>query len=115
MKKNRIIALLASCLFTLQFPLTVMAAVEANIEYGDVIIGATQVTYTPSAGVDAATEDHGGAVTVTGTSTEYTVTVDTTSNPVPGNDSAAAEVPSGPIAGSSLEVLNVYLNNVFAD
>lgn len=56
-------------------PVSVLADVVADVSLGDVTIGDTQVTHTPTAGAEAVTQDHGGSVTVTGTTTENNVSV----------------------------------------
>lgn len=81
---RRVSAILFAAIFTLSIPLAAYA-VEANVSYGDVSVGDTQVTHTPEAGGSAITEDHGGSVTVTGSSDTNTVTVTAGSTEAPAN------------------------------
>ena len=71
---RRVISLLMAVLFIVSIPVSAMA-LEVNVSYGDVSIGDTQVTHTKEEGGSAVTEDHGGSVTVTGTTTENNVSV----------------------------------------
>ena len=67
-------------LLIITLPLTAFAEVIADVSLGNVTIHDTQVEHTTSEGT--ITEDHGGSVTVTGSSTTNTVQVTTVNNDV---------------------------------
>ena len=69
---RRILSVLMALLLVCSLPLSALA-VEVNVSYGDVTIGDTQVTHT-DADSNVKTEDHGGSVTVTDSTTENTIT-----------------------------------------
>ena len=71
---RRVSAILMAAIFTFSIPISAYA-IEANVSYGDVNIGDTQVTHTKEEGGSAVTEDHGGSVTVTGSTTENNISV----------------------------------------
>lgn len=75
MKMRRLCSCIMALLLAVSMPLTAFA-VDADISLGDVSIGDTQVSHTTSEG-STTTEDHGGSVTVKGSSTEHTIQVKT--------------------------------------
>lgn len=73
---RKIFTICICLLLALQLPVSALAAIEANVSYGDVTIGDVDVTHTPEAGAAAVTQSHGGSVTVTGSTTQNKITVD---------------------------------------
>lgn len=71
---RRILSAFMVLLLVCSIPLTALA-IEVDVTYGDVIIGDTQVTHTDS-NSNTKTENHEGSVTVKGTTSENTITVD---------------------------------------
>lgn len=99
---RRMLSLLMAVLFVVSLPLTALA-VDANVSYGDVTIGDTEVTHTKEAGGNAVTEKHEGSVTVTGSSDTNTVTITAGSTEAPANVHVEIQTSEG---GNTNVVLN---------
>ena len=70
---RRIMSVLMALLLVCSIPLSALA-IDVDVTYGDVVITGIQVTHTDSTNTTK-TEYHEGAVTVSGSSTENTITV----------------------------------------
>ena len=73
---RRMLCALLALTLVVSLPLTALAAVDANVSYGNVTIGDSTVKHTKEENGTEVEENHGGEVNVSGSSEEYEVIVE---------------------------------------